>query len=127
MKLSFYKCKHCGNVIVFAHNSNVPVICCGEKMTELVPNTVDGSVEKHLPVYKFEDNQIQIKVGSVAHPMDEDHHIEFIAIETENGYQFKSLKGWKEAIAKFNIPEDRNVKSIYEYCNKHGLWKTDVK
>jgi len=127
MKLEFFKCNKCGNVIVFAKSSGVPVICCGEPMTKLIANTNDGAAEKHVPTYKFVGNEIQIQVGSELHPMEKDHHISFICIETEHGFQYKTMWDWKEPVAKFCIPADRSVKAIYEYCNKHGLWKTEIK
>ena len=76
MATKFYKCRHCGNVIEKVVDSGVNVVCCGEPMEELVPNTSDGSGEKHVPVVKhLDDCKIEIKVGSVAHPMTEEHHI----------------------------------------------------
>ena len=82
----FYKCRHCGNVIGKVVDSGVPVVCCGEKMEELVANTVDASAEKHVPVVtKIDDCTIKVEVGSVAHPMQPEHHISFIYVETENG------------------------------------------
>ena len=122
MATKFYKCRHCGNVIVKLVNSGVPVICCGEKMEELVAGVTDGAVEKHLPVVtRLEGNLLKVEVGSVAHPMSPEHHISFIYLETENGGQFVELKDKPEAV--FNISEDRPV-AVYEYCNLHGLWKT---
>ena len=83
MATKFYKCNHCGNVIVKLVDSKVPVVCCGEPMVELVPNTVDASGEKHLPVVKYiDDATIKVEVGSVAHPMLPEHHIAFVYVET---------------------------------------------
>ena len=122
MATKFYKCRHCGNVIVKLVNSGVPVVCCGEKMEELVAGVTDGAVEKHLPVVtRLEGNLLKVEVGSVAHPMSPEHHISFIYLETENGGQFVELKDKPEAV--FNIAGDRPV-AVYEYCNLHGLWKT---
>ena len=122
MATKFYKCRHCGNVIVKLVNSGVPVVCCGEKMEELVAGVTDGAVEKHLPVVtRLEGNLLKVEVGSVAHPMSPEHHISFIYLETENGGQFVELKDKPEAV--FNISEDRPV-AVYEYCNLHGIWKT---
>ena len=124
MATKFYKCRHCGNVIVKLVNSGVPVVCCGEKMEELVAGVTDGAVEKHLPVVtRLEGNLLKVEVGSVAHPMSPEHHISFIYLETENGGQFVELKDKPEAI--FNISGDRPV-AVYEYCNLHGLWKTEA-
>ena len=86
MTTKFYKCNHCGNVIEKVVDSKVPVVCCGEKMVELIPNTVDASNEKHVPVVtRLDDCRIKVEVGSVAHPMTPEHHIAFIYVETENG------------------------------------------
>ena len=79
MATKFYKCRHCGNVIVKLVNSGVPVVCCGEKMEELVAGVTDGAIEKHLPVVtRLEGNLLKVEVGSVAHLMSPEHHISFI-------------------------------------------------
>ena len=99
MATRFYKCNHCGNVIQKVVDSKVPVVCCGEKMTELIPGTVDASVEKHLPVVTWiDDKTIKVQVGSVAHPMSAEHHIAFIYVETENGGIRVDLKYTQEAV-----------------------------
>lgn len=122
MKTKFYKCNHCGNVIVKCVDSGVPVVCCGEKMEELTANTIEASVEKHLPVVtRIDDCKIKVEVGSVAHPMLPEHHIAFIYVETENGGQLIDLKDKPEAV--FCVCNDKPI-AVYEYCNLHGLWKT---
>jgi superoxide reductase len=124
MATKFYKCNHCGNVIIKTVDSGVPVVCCGEKMVELVPNTVDASQEKHVPVVtRVDDCRIKVEVGSVSHPMTEEHHIAFIYVETENGGVQISLKDKPEAV--FCTCNDKPV-AVYEYCNLHGLWKTEL-
>lgn len=124
MATKFFKCKHCGNVIVKTVDSGVPVVCCGEKMEELVANTVDASQEKHVPVVtKVDECTIKVEVGSVAHPMAPEHHISFIYVETENGGILANLKDKPEAT--FCICNDKPV-AVYEYCNLHGLWKTEL-
>ena len=86
MATKFYRCAHCGNVIQKVVDKRVPVVCCGQKMEELIPGTVEASVEKHLPVVTWvDDHTIKVEVGSVAHPMLEEHHIAFVYVETENG------------------------------------------
>ena len=120
MATKFYKCRHCGNVIEKVVDSGVNVVCCGEPMEELVPNTSDGSGEKHLPVVKhLDDCKIEIKVGSVAHPMTEEHHIAFIYVETDNGGIRVDLKDTPVADIYVGAA---NVTAVYEYCNLHGLW-----
>ncbi len=124
MATKFYKCNHCGNVIVKVVDAGVSVVCCGEKMVELVPNTVDASGEKHLPVVTvLDNNSIKVEVGSVHHPMLPEHHISFIYVETENGGIQVNLKDKPEAVVY--LGEEKAV-AVYEYCNLHGLWKTEL-
>ena len=124
MATKFYKCAHCGNVILKVVDSKVPVVCCGQKMEELVPGTVDASVEKHLPVVTWlDDNTIKVEVGSVAHPMTEEHHIAFIYVETDKGGIKVDLTDKPEAVIALG---DAKAVAVYEYCNLHGLWKTEL-
>ena len=124
MAVKFYRCRHCGNVIEKLVDSQVPVVCCGEKMEELVANTVDASVEKHVPVVtRLDDCSIKVEVGSVAHPMLPEHHISFIYVETENGGIRVDLKEKPEAVIALG---DEKPVAVYEYCNLHGLWKTEL-
>ena len=124
MATKFFKCNHCGNVIVKVVDAGVPVACCGEKMVELVPNTVDASGEKHLPVVTvLDNNSIKVEVGSVHHPMLPEHHISFVYVETENGGIQVNLKDKPEAVVY--LGEEKAV-AVYEYCNLHGLWKTEL-
>ena len=124
MATKFYKCAHCRNVILKVVDSKVPVVCCGEKMQELIPGTVDASVEKHLPVVTvLDETTIKVEVGSVAHPMLPEHHISFIYVETENGGIRVDLKDKPEAV--ISLGNERAV-AVYEYCNLHGLWKTEL-
>ena len=124
MATKFFKCNHCGNVIGKVVDAGVPVMCCGEKMVELVPNTVDASGEKHLPVVTILDNNsIKVEVGSVHHPMLPEHHISFVYVETENGGIQVNLKDKPEAVVW--LGEEKAI-AVYEYCNLHGLWKTEL-
>ena len=107
-------------------DGEAPMICCGEKMTELVPNTVEASTEKHLPAVTVAGDSISVQVGSVAHPMEEAHHIAFIYVETKNGGQRKNLKIGDEPKTKFVLSGDQAV-AVYAYCNLHGLWKAEIK
>lgn len=114
----------CGNVVVKTVDSGVPLVCCGETMEELAPNTVDGLGEKHLPVVTRPDEcTVEVRVGSIPHPMLPEHSIRFIYLETENGGQIRFLQTPFPAIATFCGCKDRVV-AVYEYCNLHGLWKT---
>lgn len=123
MATKFFKCNHCGNVIEKVVDSKVPIVCCGEKMVELVPNTVEASGEKHIPVVtRLDSSRIKVNVGSVPHPMQPEHHISFIYVETENGGIYVNLKDKPEA--EIYIGEETLI-AVYEYCNLHGLWKIE--
>ena len=121
----FYLCKHCGNLVGMINNSGVPIICCGEPMTELVPNTSDGAKEKHVPVVKVDGNKVTVEIGSVAHPMEEAHYIQWVYLQTENGGQRKALKPGDAPKAVFELVDDKAVAAL-AYCNLHGLWEADV-
>ena len=124
MAVKFYKCRHCGNVVEKVVDSRVPVVCCGEKMEELIPNTVDASNEKHVPVVtRLDDDTIKVELGSVPHPMLPEHHISFIYVETENGGIKVNLKDKPEAVI---CTCTETPVAVYEYCNLHGLWKTEL-
>lgn len=123
MEMKFYYCKHCGNIIAMVKPSGVPVVCCGEPMTELVANTTDAAVEKHVPVITKQGQKVIVKVGEVEHPMTEEHHIEWIAIQTTSGNQRKALKPGDKPEVCFSVCDGDEVEAVYAYCNLHGLWK----
>ena len=125
MKVKFYICRHCGNVIHKVHDAGVPVVCCGQKMEELVPNTVDASGEKHLPVAVVENGVVSVSVGSVAHPMVPEHSIEWVYLEGEKGGQIKYLNPGSAPEVKFQVGDDKPV-AVYAYCNLHGLWMVEL-
>lgn len=124
--MKFFVCKKCGNIITYAYDSKVPVVCCGEKMQEMVAGTVDASKEKHVPAISVQDNLVTVKVGSVTHPMEEKHYITFIALETTAGCQRKSLKPGEAPEAVFALAPGVKAVAAYEHCNLHGLWKAEV-
>lgn len=124
-EIRFYKCMHCGNIIGVIHNAGVPMMCCGEKMTELVPGTVDAAVEKHVPVVSIDGNIVTVKVGEVEHPMVEEHFIQWVYMQTDRGGQRKCLKPGMKPEVKFALCDEKPV-AVFEYCNLHGLWKADV-
>ena len=124
--MKFYVCKHCGNIIAYAKNKGVPVMCCGEKMSELVPGSVDAATEKHVPVISVEGNKVTVTVGEVEHPMAEEHFIEWIALETQEGNQRKELKQASKPQAVFMLAETDKAVAAYSYCNLHGLWKAEA-
>ncbi|MCL2135188.1 MAG: desulfoferrodoxin [Candidatus Bathyarchaeota archaeon] len=121
----FFICKHCGNLVELIDDKGVSLVCCGEKMSELIPNTVDASMEKHLPVVVVSDDRLHVEVGSVLHPMQEEHYIPFVYVETEHGGQRKYLKPGEEPKLTFSFSNDKAI-AVYAYCNLHGLWKTKL-
>jgi len=123
--MKFFVCEKCGNFVEMIKDSGVPMMCCGQKMTELVPGTSDGAVEKHIPVFSIDGNKVTVTVGSVEHPMVEAHFIEWIALETTKGAQRKALKPEDKPCVEFTLTEDDSVVAVYAYCNLHGLWKAE--
>ncbi len=123
MKMKFYKCSVCGQIIAIVNDTGVPVVCCGKEMEELIPCSVDASLEKHVPVAEKEGGTIRVRVGSAAHPMTEAHYIQWIAIQTKNGNQRKLLHPGDAPEAVFCVCESDEVEAVYAYCNLHGLWK----
>lgn len=126
MEFKLYRCKHCGNIAIKPFDAGVPMSCCGETMEELTANSVDAAVEKHVPVVTVEGNAVRVEVGSVAHPMTEEHYITFIALVTEKGYQFAPLTPADEPVATFAVAEGDKPVAAYEYCNLHGLWVANI-
>ena len=125
MKTKFYICRRCGNLVGMVHDSGVPMICCGEKMEALVPNTVEASGEKHLPVAVMDGNVLRVHVGSVDHPMLPEHFIEWVYVQTDQGGQRKALKPCDAPEASFCLGDDKAA-AVYAYCNLHGLWMTEL-
>ncbi|MBQ0164345.1 MAG: hypothetical protein MJZ43_05800 [Bacteroidaceae bacterium] len=124
MATKFYKCPICGNVIVKHVDSQVVPVCCGKPMQLLDPHLEDGAAEKHLPVVtRRETGELLVKVGEVPHPMQPEHHICFVAVETEKGLDVHYLKAGDtpEALCCDALMP---VTAVYEYCNLHGLWMT---
>ena len=125
-KLVFYKCEHCGNVVVKLHDSGVPLVCCGEEMVTLVADSTDAATEKHVPQVTVTGNSMHVQVGSVEHPMLDVHWIEFIVVETKKGFQMKWLNPGDAPVADFVLdPEDEALR-VFEMCNIHGLWVTEL-
>lgn len=123
MEQKFFICEHCGNIIAMVKNKGVPVMCCGQKMKELVLNTTDAAQEKHVPVYKVEGNKAIVDVGSVAHPMIDAHFIEWVSIQTNYGNQRKALKPNDAPHVEFALLDGEKIEAVFAYCNLHGLWK----
>lgn len=127
MEVKFYRCPICGNVVIKTVDSGINVVCCGEEMEELTAQNTESGMEKHLPVWCQETNgNLHVKVGSDEHPMMPTHYIQFIYLETKNGGQFKTLSPDDKPRAVFSFLCDAPI-AVYEYCNIHGLWKTEIK
>ena len=123
--MKFYVCEHCGNIIEYHVNKGVPVMCCGQKMTLLEPGTTDASREKHVPVITVNGNIVSVSVGEVAHPMAEEHYIEWISLQSKEGNQRKALRPGDDPIACFALCDGDEVEAVYAYCNLHGLWMAE--
>lgn len=121
-RLEVYKCEICGNIVEMLHEGKGTLICCGQPMKLQQENTVDASKEKHVPVVEKTDNGVKVKVGSVPHPMEEKHYIEWIEVITSDKKVCREyLKPGMQPEASFCTKEDNVV--VREYCNIHGLWK----
>ncbi len=123
MEMKFYRCPVCGQIVAIVKKTGAPLVCCGKPMEEIIPGTTDASQEKHVPVYEVKDGKVFVKIGSVPHPMEEAHYIEWIALKTKFGNQRKALKPGDAPEAVFCICEGDEVEAVYEYCNLHSLWK----
>jgi superoxide reductase len=121
-RMQVYKCEKCGNIVELLHGGVGELVCCGEPMKLYQENTVDAAREKHVPVVEKTADGFKVTVGSAAHPMTEEHHIEWIQVIADDGTVYrKFLKPEGEPEAVFCIDADRVT--AREYCNLHGLWK----
>ncbi len=121
----FYICERCGNIVGLVHNGGGALVCCGQKMTELKPGVVEASHEKHIPVVRVEGNRVEVTVGSVIHPMAEEHSILWVYLETDKGGHRKCLEVGAAPVAVFELADEKPI-AAYAYCNLHGLWKADI-
>ena len=121
-RLEIYTCSVCGNVVEVVHAGDGQLVCCGQPMNLMVENSVDAAKEKHVPVVEKTPDGLIVKVGSVTHPMEEKHYIEWIEIIDEQGKAYrKFLKPGDAPEASFCVPEGSYT--LREYCNLHGLWR----
>ncbi len=119
--LEIYKCDLCGNIVEVVHGGKGELVCCGQPMKRFIENTVDAAKEKHVPVIEKTTDGFKVKVGSVAHPMEEKHWIEWIELIVDGKVYRQHLKPGQAPEAVFCIQADRV--SAREYCNLHGLWR----
>lgn len=124
--MKFVKCNKCGKIVMVMNDSACSTVCCGEDMTELKAGTTDGAYEKHIPAVTVNGNQVSVNVGSVDHPMMDNHYIQWIVLETTSGCQVKHLKPEVKPHADFVLTEGESYVAAYEYCNLHGLWKAEA-
>lgn len=131
----FFRCSVCGNIVEHIKDGGGTLVCCGKEMVKLEANTVDASREKHLPVMKeitsteYNGDKyrlVEVRVGSVDHPMLEEHHIEWILLFDGAKTQRLKLEVGKEPAAKFVVKDTGKQLELYEYCNLHGLWKSVI-
>ena len=123
MELKFYYCEDCDNVVIMLKDSGVPMMCCGQPMIELIPGKVSASLEKHVPVYQVEGNQVLVTIGTAEHTMEENHFIEWVALQTKHTAQRKALQPGQTPKVSFAICEGDEVEAVYAYCSQHGFWK----
>lgn len=124
--VKFYICEHCGNIVEKIQDKKVPVVCCGEKMKPLEAGAVEASHEKHIPVVSVSGSEVKVEIGSVAHPMTEEHSILWVYLETDKGSQRKNLEVGKPPVAYFALSDGEKPIAAYAYCNLHGLWKYEI-
>lgn len=122
--VAFYKCNICGNIIGLISGDEKNINCCGKPIEKLIANTVDAATEKHIPTYEVKGDEIIVKVGEAEHPMENDHYIMWIAQVSKNKTTRIRLKPNDKPEVKLQYIQGS---SLFAYCNKHGLWKTEVK
>lgn len=119
-RLQIYKCEICGNIVEVLHVGAGTLVCCGQPMKLVTENTTDASQEKHVPVVEQNGNTVKVKIGSIPHPMEEKHYIEWIQVITEKGALRQFLKPGDAPEATFEVAE--KIVKVREYCNLHSLW-----
>ncbi|MFA6754990.1 MAG: desulfoferrodoxin family protein [Bacilli bacterium] len=121
-----FKCNKCGKIIELYTKMCCPTICCGEPMVQLKANSTDAALEKHVPVVTIREESVHVEIGSVLHPMLEEHHIQFVILVTDKGYKRVDLHANEKPIVDFAIAKDEKPLKVYEYCNLHGLWVKEL-
>ncbi len=121
--VEFYRCERCGNLVALLKKGGGELTCCGQSMTKLSANTTDAAQEKHVPSVEEIEGKIKVSIGTTLHPMEPEHYIEWVALETEEKVEIKYLKPGDQPIVEF---DDTKCGCVYAYCNLHGLWKTEL-
>lgn len=124
--MKFYICEHCGNIITKLTSTGVPIKCCGQDMVLLEAGVKEASLEKHVPAVTVEGSLVKVSVGSVAHPMTDEHYIPWVALETEKDAFIHWLNPGETPEVVFALAEGQTAKAVYAWCNLHGLWKTEL-
>lgn len=120
----FYKCNVCGNIVGLIQNGGGELVCCGQPMQKLEANTTDAANEKHVPVIERSGNNVKVQVGSIEHPMLNEHYIQWIMVAQDGCTQRVELKSGQKPVAEFTVGD--GPVSVYEYCNLHSLWTADA-
>ena len=123
MDMRFFRCTKCGQMVAIVKKKGCDIMCCGQPMEEIIPGTTDASVEKHVPVWRVEDNKVIVNIGAAPHPMLEEHYIEWVSLQTSTGNQRKALKPGDEPEVVFPLLPGDEVEAVYAFCNLHSLWK----
>ena len=124
-KNRFYICEKCGNIVEMVNASGVTPHCCGQKMSVLEAGVVEASREKHIPEVEMLDGRVNVVVGSVLHPMAEEHSILWIELVSDKGVQRKYLNPGEAPAVSFLLKDEKPIE-VYAYCNLHGLWKKEI-
>lgn len=122
-EMKFYRCAICGQTVAIVKETDAPIVCCGENMEEMLPGSVDASLEKHVPVITVKDGTAEVSIGALPHPMTQEHYIEWICLLTDCGMQCTSLSPDGQPAARFRLRGGEKVKAVYAWCNLHGLWR----
>ena len=121
-RVQVYKCNVCGNIVMVLNAGRGQLVCCGQPMELLKEKTADVGLEKHVPVIEVSGDRVLVKVGSVPHPMEEKHYIQWIELLADGSSHIKFLKPGERPEAEFRVKAEKL--SAREYCNIHGLWKS---
>ena len=124
-KCEFFICEHCKNLVEMIHDAGVSVVCCGQKMKRLAPSSTDSGREKHAPVVTTGEKTVTVSVGSVEHPMTEEHGILWVCLQTDKGVQRKRLESGKAPRVTFALSDEKPT-GVFAFCNLHGLWWTAI-